>query len=70
MRVELIDNDNQIWPEVLHGCRHDIYQLQGYNCLEADQIGAKAVALLGQGHHVTVLLPLLVRKTPVYRAYA
>lgn len=59
-----IDPADPAWCAALAGGKHDLYHLPAYAELEANWIGAQAIAFTYQSDGYSMLLPLLERTTP------
>lgn len=62
--TRFIDPADPAWCAALDVCDHDLYHLPSYAELEANWIGAQAIAFLYERDGQSMLLPLLERPTP------
>jgi ribosomal protein S18 acetylase RimI-like enzyme len=60
----LLDADSPEWETVIRAARHDVYHLQGYVALCAEQEGGQPRALYVTEGERAMLLPLVVRRIP------
>jgi len=70
MDIEILSPQDPRWLESLRFLPHDLYSLPGYHEVEAQRIGAIALALFGRDSRGCVLLPLLIRDLPDLGVYS